>query len=66
MFHIHKHVSFNGQHAPDDDVESKARELLLSEGRSRENFGVLLVKDLELEPEKRYRVDVASRKLVTE
>ena len=66
VFHIHKHVSFSGQHAADDHVESNARELLVSQGRSRENFQVLLVRDLELEPEKRYRVDVAGRKLVTD
>ena len=64
VFHIHKHVSFSGQHAPDDSVESNARELLISQGRGRDDFKTLLVKDLALEPGKKYHVDVARKTLI--
>jgi hypothetical protein len=64
VFHVHKHVSFSGKHASDDDVEANARALLEKLGRSRAGMRSLLVKDLELDPGKQYRVDVARCKLV--
>ena len=64
IFHVHKHVSFSGQHAPDDKVEAEARALLEKIGRRRSDAGCLLVKDLELDPDKKYRVDIVRRTLV--
>ena len=64
IFHVHKHVSFSGRHAPDDRVEVEARALLEKIGRRRADTGSLLVKDLELDPDKKYRVDIVRRMLV--
>jgi hypothetical protein len=64
VFHVHKHVSFSGRHAPDEDVEAGARALLDKIGRSRDGMRALLIKDLQMEPGKKYRVDVARQVLV--
>ena len=64
VFHILKHVSFSGQHASDKDVEEGARALLDKIGRGRAGARSLLLKDLQLEPGKKYRVDVARGALV--
>jgi hypothetical protein len=64
IFHVHKHVSFSGRHAPDDEVEAEARALLEKIGRRRADARSLLVKDLELDPDKKYRVDIVRRTLV--
>ena len=64
IFHVHKHVSFSGRHASDDKVETEARALLEKIGRRRVDAGCLLVKDLELDPHKKYRVDTVRRRLV--
>ena len=64
VFHVHKHVSFSGRHAPDDEVEAEARALLEKIGRGRADARSLLVKDLELDPDKKYRVDIVRRTLV--
>lgn len=64
IFHVHKHVSFSGGHAPNDKVEAEARALLAKIGRRRAGERSLLVKDLELDPDKKYRVDIVRGTLV--
>jgi hypothetical protein len=64
VFHVHKHVSFNGRHARDEDVEVDARALVDKLGRGRPGMRTLLIKDLHMEPGTRYRVDVSRNVLV--
>src|ERR1051326_6809828 len=64
IFHVHKHVSFSGRHAADEKVEAEARVLLEKIGRRHAEAGCLLVKDLELAPDKKYRVDIVRHTLV--